>query len=105
MSAGESIRVRVLPSRWGSEENPVSVEPGQIRLTRMPCCRTSSARDSVNPTTPNLDAQYTALVADPTFPAIDAILMMWPVRREIIEGSTYLEERKILRRFVSRMAS
>src|SRR5215467_6924230 len=82
-------------------ENEVSVEPGQITLTRIPCWRTSSASDSLKPTTPNLDAQYTARFADPTFPAMEAMLMMCPDLRSIMEGNTYRQVKKVPRKFVS----
>src|SRR5206468_2814100 len=87
MSSGLSIRSRDLPEVSLGEKR-VSVDPGQITDTRMPYARTSSASDSVNPTTPNFDAQYTARFAEPTLPAIEATLIMCPRLRFIMDGST-----------------
>src|SRR3974377_1808211 len=94
------MRSRALPD-VSPGENRVSVEPGQIPEARTPYWQTSSARDSVKPTTPNFDAQYIARFAEPTFPAMEAILMIWPRLRSIIDGSTYRQEKKIPRKFVS----
>src|SRR5262245_66267474 len=56
ISSGRNILSRALPVVSAGEKR-VSVEPGQIRDTRIPYSRTSSARDSVHPTTPNFEAQ------------------------------------------------
>src|SRR6186713_48988 len=87
-SAGDSMRSFDFVDLLPDPRNEVFVEPGQIRLTRIPCWRTSSASACENPTTPNFDAQYTARFAEPTFPAMEAMLMIWPVPLAIMEGRT-----------------
>src|SRR3954469_19196783 len=51
----------------------VSMMPGQMAHTWMPCSASSAFSDSLMPTTPNFDAEYGAMPGAATRPAIDAV--------------------------------
>ncbi len=51
----------------------VSMNPGQIALTRMPSCAKRIARERVRPSTPAFDAAYAGLAGLATMPWIGAM--------------------------------
>ena len=58
----------------------VSMNPGQIALTRMPRWESSALSDSLRPTTACLEVAYGAVSGPGTRPSIDAVLTMWAGR-------------------------
>jgi protein SCO1/2 len=61
---------------------------GRSAVTRTSCLRTSADSDSVKRSTAALEPEYAARLSAPLRPAVDATLMMSPLRRSIIDGST-----------------
>ena len=94
--------------RWGSDLSigwsrsmPVSTEPGQIVITRMPSFRTSSISERPNPSTACLEAVYAVPPTKPFRPARLATFTMVPSRRRRMRGQDGAGHEKRLRRLVA----
>lgn len=72
-SRGSSMTLRSKPAAYPSQ-NGVWTAPGITAVTRMPRGRSSCRVTSVNPSRPNLDAQYDDEWANPRRDAVEQIL-------------------------------
>ncbi len=66
----------------------VRKKPGSTSIVRMPNGSTSGVRDSIQPSTPNLEAAYAVQNAWPTMPAVEEIATTSPERWARMTGST-----------------
>ena len=85
--------------------NSVRTAQGSTAVTVTPVPANSSRSDALNPTTPNLLAQYAARPAAGTVPRYDAILITWPLPRSSMPGNANLVPISTPRRLMSTVAS
>src|SRR3954452_24763132 len=81
----ESYSFWLASATWSS--SAVSVGPGHTTLTVTPLDATSRARPLLNEMTPPFVPEYTTSPDEPTRPASDAMLMIRPDFRSIIDGT------------------
>ena len=96
----DSLCFEILPER----PNDSVPSKNKCLFYLMSNCRRSGAKDSLNPSTANFDAQYTSSKGIPIIPPTELLLMMCPLCFAFMLGSTALIKRRVPKKFTLNMS-